>query len=269
MMQEFRQKLYHPSIATYVRNWVGNCEKYLQDKRINNTKIIPELIHIPEWDLGAEDLIQVDLLPKLPPVPPSGSFENILAATDVFLRYAIAYQVSNPTAVNTAKVINDIVTRHAYLPTPVTIDKGSVFVSQFIHEIAEILGIKLKHATTKHVQTIGVLKRAHVTIKTSLAASEHKKQCHKYLAIAILTYNTTYHSSIDCESRLVFHGRVPHRILDNKLELKFNYKIAPSTDFAEDLLRRKKSYLIKAKKLSCSRTSNTRGFTTNKRKLHL
>ena len=48
MMQEIRQKYYFPSIATYVRNWVRDCEICIQDKRINNTRITPELIHIPE-----------------------------------------------------------------------------------------------------------------------------------------------------------------------------------------------------------------------------
>ena len=198
MMQDIRQKYYLPSIATYVRNWVRDCEICIQDKRISNTRITPELIHIPEWDLGPEDLMQIDLLPEM---PPSGGYENIITAIDVFSRYAFAYPVSNPTAVNTAKVIIDIMTRHAYLPTLIITDKGSVFISQVIHEVAEILGIYLKHATTKHAQTMGVLERAHATIKTSLkmASGEYRKQWHKHLPIAILNYNTTYHSSIDCE----------------------------------------------------------------------
>ena len=174
-MQEIRQKYYFPSIATYVRNWVRDCEICIQDKRINNTRITPELIYIPEWDLGPEDLMQIDLLPEL---PPSGGYENIITAIDVFSRYAFAYPVSNPTAVNTAKVIIDIMTRHAYSSTLIISDKGSVFVSQFIHEVAEILGINSKHATTKHAETIGVLERAHATIKTSLkmASGEYRKQ---------------------------------------------------------------------------------------------
>ena len=225
MMQELRQKYYFPSIATYVRNWVRDCEICIQDKRINNTRITPEMIHIPEWDLGPEDLMQVDLLPEL---PPSGGYENNSTAIDVFSRYAFAYPVSNPTAINTEKVIIDIMTRHAYLPTLIITDKGSVFVSQVIHEIAEILGINLKHATTKHAQTIGVLERAHATITTSLkiASGEYRKQWHKYLPIAILNYSTTYHSSIDCEPSRVFHGRVPHNILDHKLESQYrlNYR---------------------------------------------
>ena len=247
MMQEIRQKYYFPSIATYVRNWVRDCEICIQDKRINHTRITPELIHIPEWDLGPEDLMQIDLLPEL---PPSGGYEKIITAIDVFSRYAFAYPVSNPTAVNTAKVIIDIMTRHAYLPTLIITDKGSVFVSQVIYEVAEILGINLKHATTKHAQTIGVLERAHATIKTSLkmASGEYRKQWHKYLHIAILNYNTSYHSSIDCEPSRVFHGRVPHNILDHKLGLRLNPNIAPTTDFAEELMRRTKILYDKTKK---------------------
>ena len=110
MMQEIPQKYYFPSIATYVRNWVRDCEICIQDKRINNTRIIPELFHNPEWDLGPEDLMQIDLLPEL---PPSGGYENIITAIDVFSRYAFPYPVSNPIAVNTAKVIIDFMTRHA------------------------------------------------------------------------------------------------------------------------------------------------------------
>ena len=268
MMQEIRQKYYFPSIATYVGNWVRDCEICIQDKRINNTRITPELIHIPEWDLGPEDLMQIDLLPEL---PPSGGYENIITAIDVFSRYAFAYPVSNPTAVSTAKVIIDIVTRHAYLLTLIITDKGSVFISQVIQEVAEILGINLKHATTKHAQTIGVLERAHATIKTSLkmASGEYRKQWHKYLPIAILNYNTTYHSSIDCEPSQVFHGRVPHNILDHKLGLRFNPNAAPTTDFAEKLLRRTKYYMTKPRKTSCSLISNTKSITTKKQKRHL
>ena len=141
-------------------------------------------------------------------------------------------------------------TRHAYLPTLIITDKGSVFVSQVIQEVAEILGIDLKHATIKHAQTIGVLERARATIKTSLklASGEYKKQWHNYLPIAILNYNTTYHSSIDCEPSRVFRGRVPHNILDHKLGLRFNPNTTQTTNFAEELLRRTKILYDKTRK---------------------
>ena len=63
MMQEIRQKYYFPSIATYVKNWVRDCEICIRDKRINNTRITPELFPYPRM----EELMQIDLLPELPP----------------------------------------------------------------------------------------------------------------------------------------------------------------------------------------------------------
>ena len=110
MMQEICQKYYFPSIATYVRNWVRDCEMCIQAKRINNIRITPEIIHNPERDFGPKDLMRIDLLPEL---TPSGGYGNIIMAKDVFSRYAFAYPVSNPTAVNIAKVKIDIMTRHA------------------------------------------------------------------------------------------------------------------------------------------------------------
>ena len=112
------------------------------------------------------------------------------------------------------------------------------------------MGINLKHATTKHARTIGVLEWAHATINTSLkmASGDYRKQWHKYLPIAILIYNTTYHSSIDCEPSRVFHGGVPHSFLDHKLGLRFNPNIAPATSFAEELLRRTKILYDETKK---------------------
>ena len=247
MMEEVRQKYYIPSIATYVRNWVRDCEICIQDNRISNTRITPEKIHIPEWDLGPEDVMQIGLLPEL---LPGEAYENIIRAIDVFSTNAFAYPVSNPTAVNTAKVIIDNMKRHAYLPTLIITDKECVFVSQVTHEVSKILGKTLKHATTKHAQTIGVPEKAHATIKTSLkmASGEDRKQWHKSSPIAILNYNTTYHSSVDCEPSRVFHGRPPHNILDHKVGLRFNLKVAPTTNFATELLRRIKILYDKTKK---------------------
>ena len=54
MIEEFQQKCFFPSIATNVENWVRNCEIRFQNKRINNTRITPELVYIPEWDLGPD-----------------------------------------------------------------------------------------------------------------------------------------------------------------------------------------------------------------------
>ena len=42
---------------------------------------------------------------------------------------------------------------------------GTQFNSQITREVAAVLGVELKHASTKRAQTIGVLERTHATVK--------------------------------------------------------------------------------------------------------
>ena len=65
--------------------------------------------------------MQIDLLQEL---PPNGGMENFITAIIIYSRYAFAYLVSSPTAVNSAKVIFYIMTRHAYLPSVMMMDNG-------------------------------------------------------------------------------------------------------------------------------------------------
>ena len=158
-----------------------------------------------------------------------------MTAIDVFSRYLFAYRLVEAIASNTAKVLIDIMTKHSYLPTAIITDKGTAFTSKIIAEITQVLGITLKCATTKHPQTIGKLERTHASWKTNLkmASGEYRRQWHKYLPLAVLNYNTTYHSSIGCEPSKVFHGRIPYNVLDHKLGSNPNKDFLPATEFAE------------------------------------
>ena len=101
-------------------------------------------------------------------------------------------------------------TKHSYLPTTLFNDKGAAFTSTIIAEFTQILGITLKCATTKHPQTIGKLERTQASLKTNLkmACGEYRRQWHKYLPLAVLNHNTSYHASIGCEPTRVFHRRI-------------------------------------------------------------
>ena len=179
MLQEIRQKYYCPGIAKYVKKWVDGCETCAKDKRVPNKVITLELLNLPEWDLGPEDAMQIDLLPNL---PTSGGYQTVMTAIDVFSRYLFAYPLIEATATNVAKMIIDIMTKHSYLPTTLITDKGSSFTSKILEEITEILRITIKCATTKHPQTIGKLERTHASLKTNLkmASGEYRRQWHKY-----------------------------------------------------------------------------------------
>ena len=119
-----------------------------------------------------------------------------------------------------------------------------------------ILGIQNKCATKKHPQTIGKLERTHASLKGNLksASGEYRRQWHKYLPLAVVNYNTTYHLSLGCQPSKILHGRVPYNILDNRLGLNPNPKILPTTEFAEELQRRTQILIDKTKKTSCNHT---------------
>ena len=130
-------------------------------------------------------------------------------------------------------------TKHAYFPTTLISDKGTAFASHVIKEVAGVLGITLKHATTKHAQTIGLLERSHASIKQSLKieTGERRSSWHKYISIAVLNYNTSYHSSIGCEPSRVFHGRIPYHIFDLKMGMRPQKIPSPDSEIAQDVLK--------------------------------
>ena len=91
---------------------------------------------MPEWDLGPEDAMQIDLLPNL---PTSGGYQTVMTAIDLFSRYLFAYLLIEATAANVAKMIINIMTKNSYLPTTVITDKGSAFTSKILEEITKKL----------------------------------------------------------------------------------------------------------------------------------
>ena len=153
----YREKYYYPNMAQLNREWVLSCEPCLRESRINPRFNRPPLQNPNEYTTATEDAMQIDLVPGL---PPTGGYEDIVRAIDVFSRYVFAYPTSNQDAKTVAKVIINIMTKHAYLPTTLISDKGTAFTSHVIKEVAGVLGITLKHATTKHAQTIGLLERS-------------------------------------------------------------------------------------------------------------
>ena len=215
----YREKYYFPKMAQLIREWVISCEQLVRESRIDCSLTRRPLQNPTEHITAPEDAMQIDLVPD---IPPSGGYENIVTAMDVFSRYLFAYPTSNQDAKTIAKVLINIMTKHAYLPTTLISDKGTAFMSQVIKEVTGVLGITPKHATTKHAQTIGLLERSHASTKQALniETGERRSFWHKYINIAVLNYNTSYHTSIGCEPSRVFHGRTPYNVLDIKLGIR-------------------------------------------------
>ena len=136
-----------------------NVKHAYKQKRINNDILRTELLKCPEWVIGPEDILQMDVCPHRPPIV---GYENIITACDTFSRYLFAYPVAGITATAVPRVILDILYKHTDLPTTINLDLGTQINAQVTHGITAILGFKLKNATLKHAQRIGILERTHV-----------------------------------------------------------------------------------------------------------
>ena len=222
-------------MAQLIKEWVMSCEQCIREPRINRSLTRPPLQNPNEQITAPKGAMQNDLVPELPPF---GGYENIVTATDVFSCYLFAYPTSNQDANTIAKVLINIMTKHAYLPTTLISDKGTASMSLVIREVAGVLGITLKHATTKHAQTIGILERSHASIKQALKieTGEWRSLWHKYVNIAVLNYNTSCHTSIGCEPSRVFHGTIPYNVLDLKLGIRPQQQPIPTSQIAQDVL---------------------------------
>ena len=106
--------------------------------------------------------------------------------------------------------------------------------------MAGLIGIILKHNTTKHMQTIGLLERSRASVMQALKveAGERRSLWHEYVIIAVLNYYTSYNASIGCEQSRVFHGRNPYNVVDLKTRIRPQKLTTPCSRSAQDLLER-------------------------------
>ena len=232
----YRQKYYYPNMAKLIRQWVTSCEQCIRESRVDNRLTQPALQNPSEHIAAPAEAMQIDLVPEL---APSGGYENIVTVMDMFSRYIFASVTSSQDAKTIARVIINFKTKHAYYPTTIISCRGSVFMSQVTKEVAEVLGITLQHATTKHAQTIGMLERTHASLRKTLKieTDERRSMWLKYVNNAVLNYNTSYHTSIGCEPSRVFHGLVPHNVLDLKSGIRPQRLATPNSQIAEDVLK--------------------------------
>ena len=79
-------------MTKHVKRWLEGYLQFAKDKRVPNATITPELLNLPESELGPKDTMQIDPLSHL---PPSGGYENVLTAVDVSSRYLFAYPLTD------------------------------------------------------------------------------------------------------------------------------------------------------------------------------
>ena len=190
-----------------------SCETCKRSNSVNESKIRPPLQKIYDPCNGPTDLMEVD---KVGPLPTSNGFTHILTAIDVFSRYLFAVPLRKPDKPSFVNALLSVIAKHAYVPTHILTDKGSVFTAELFQKITKAIGIEISHATIKHAQTIGMVERSHAKLEKILKihVNVDRPQWDRFVDIAIMAHNTTYHVSLKCSLTEIFHGRTPYNALD-------------------------------------------------------
>ena len=80
-MIAYRVKYYYPNMAQLIREWIISCEQRLRESRFHPQFTRPPMQNPNEYITAPADAMQIDLVPGL---PPSGGYEDIVTAIDIF-----------------------------------------------------------------------------------------------------------------------------------------------------------------------------------------
>ena len=104
-------------------------------------------------------------------------------------------------------------------------------------ELTKLLEVKLKHATLKHPQTMGVVERSHAALKRilKLNTNEQWNDWHEYVPLATFILNTSQHFSINFFPITFFHGREPVKPLDLRFSTRAMQAVEADSDYVSQL----------------------------------
>ena len=215
MLHELRKRYYSPSLAEKTQKILESCEICMRSKSTNESKLRPSLQKIYDPCNGPTDLIEVDIVG---PLPACNGLTHILTAIDVFSSYLLAVPLRKPDTIHLVTAILSVFAKHAYVPTHILTDKGSVFTAELFQQLTKAIGLEISHATIKHARTKGMVERSHAKLKKIFKIHVNVDRPHwdRYVDIAIMAHYTTYHTSLKCSPTEISHGRTPYNALDLK-----------------------------------------------------
>jgi hypothetical protein len=133
-------------------------------------------------------------------LPSSNSYSVILVVVDRLTKYINFFAVKHPfsTATITELFLDNVVKLHG-ISMSIVSDRDKVFASSFWSELFKLLKTKLKLSSAYHPQSDGQTERVNQCLKMFLrcAVQATPIQWTKWLALAELWYNTSFHSSLN------------------------------------------------------------------------
>ena len=148
-----------------------------------------------------------------------------------------AYHTTSQDAKPIARDMNKILTKHTNLATTTVSDDSLPFVAQMVTQYQTFVDLPYNMPRPKIRRRLESSKehRPHFKKYQRLKIETSKRRCmwYKYVNIAVLNQNTSYHSSIGCEPSRIFHGRVPYNVFDLKMDVRPQKPLMPISQITQ------------------------------------
>lgn len=182
-----------PRLLADVRRYIAGCEVCQRTKSRRTQLAAP--LHPNEVPTRPWDIVSVDMIG---PLPESLGYDAILNVVCMFSKQIISIPTNiELSALGWAKLYRDHVFCHHGLARKIVSDRGPQFLSKFIKDLYQLLGIQGNPSTAYHPQTDGQTERVNQEIEQYLRmfVNYHQNDWANWLPMAAFSYNNKIHTS--------------------------------------------------------------------------
>lgn len=207
-----RKRFYWPGLYRTVRRYVMHCRDCQRRKAVPQ-KPPGHLVPIPPAPAPFYQ-VGIDLLGRFP--KSSSGNKWIIVCTDYLTRYAVTKALPTAEASEVAEfMLKEILLRHG-APRIIITDRGRVFESKLVSELANLCSIDHRMTTAYHPQTNGLTERFNKTLADMLSmyVDIEQKDWDKILPFVTFAYNTAKQNTTGFTPFYLLHGREAETTLD-------------------------------------------------------
>src|SRR5258705_1575539 len=193
MLELVSQNYWWPGLSRYVTRFVAGCNVCNWTKTFPMQKVgklIPNKVPNQHWQVISIDMIR-ELLD-------SKGYNAVLVVVDCLSKQIHAIPtVTSLDSARVARLFLENIWCHHGLPEEVISDCGSAFISNFSHELAALLGVKLTPSTSYLLQTDGQTECMNQEIEAYLQVfmSHRQDDWADWLPLAEFAYNNKVHTA--------------------------------------------------------------------------
>ena len=205
-MELLRERVYWPTMAADVSNWVSQCSR-CQVAKGNYTIPRPKIGHLESnnpMDLLCLDFTKID--------PSRTGKENVLIMTDAFSKFSVAVVTPNQRALTVAKVLVDKWFHVHRVPSCIHSDQGKSFDNDIIWSLCKMYGVEQSLTCPYNPWGNAQCERFNWTLFDLLhtLSKEQKADWPVYIPSLVFAYNATPHSTTGFQPyQLMFGRRAP------------------------------------------------------------